>query len=184
MTTVGAPTPTVKRLQAADLCKHRDELLAVYTEVYAEQLETPFFSIARYWDRLVAYASREGFSAVAGHIKDQLIGYALGYTLPPGSRWWSGLRDDVDPALLIEDGRRTFALNEIMVREAFRRRGYARQLHDALLADRSEERATLLVLPDNIPARSAYRSWGWYELGGLQPFNDAPVYDAMLLDLR
>ncbi|MBF9129688.1 GNAT family N-acetyltransferase [Plantactinospora sp. S1510] len=181
--TASTPT-TVERLESADLHRHRDELLAVYTEVYEEQLETPFFSVPRYWDRLVAYASRDGFSAVAGRIEDQLIGYALGYALPQGSRWWSGLRDDVEPALLTEDGRRTFALNEIMVREAFRRRGYAKLLHDALLAGRPEERATLLVLPDNIPARSAYRLWGWYKLGRLQPFNDAPVYDAMVLDLK
>ncbi|MFK3980584.1 GNAT family N-acetyltransferase [Micromonospora sp. NPDC050397] len=182
--TASTPIPTFDRLNATELHQYRDELLAVYTEVYAEQLDTPFFSVPRYWDRLVAYASRDGFSAVVGRLDNQLIGYALGYTLPPGSRWWSGLRDDVDPALLVEDGRRTFALNEIMVREAFRRRGYARQLHDALLAGRSEERATLLVLPNNAPARSAYLSWNWYGLGELQPFNDAPVYDAMLLDLE
>ena len=64
-----------------------------------------------------------------------------------------------------------------------RRRGYARALHDAMLRDRSEERAALLVLPDNVPARTAYRAWGWYQLGELQPFDDAPIYEAMLLEL-
>jgi hypothetical protein len=53
-----------------------------------------------------------------------------------------------------------------------------------LTQGRAEERATLLVLPDNVPARSAYLSWGWYKLGELQPFADAPVYDAMMLELR
>jgi ribosomal protein S18 acetylase RimI-like enzyme len=108
------------------------------------------------------------------------VGYALGYTLPNGSGWWRGLRSTASPDLLHETGRRTFALTEIMVREAWRRRGYARRLHDALLADRPEERATLLVLPENVPARSGYLAWGWYKLGELKPFEDSPVYDAMM----
>ncbi len=80
--------------------------------------------------------------------------------------------------------KRTFAINEIMVRPAWRRRGYARALHDALLYDRPEERAILLVLPDNTAAQAAYRSWGWYKLGELQPFEDSPVFDAMVWELR
>jgi hypothetical protein len=48
-------------------------------------------------------------------------------------------------------------------------------LHDALLQGRAEERGALLVLPDNVPARAAYHSWGWYQIGELQPFADAPV---------
>ena len=65
-----------------------------------------------------------------------------------------------------------------------RRRGYARTLHDALLHNRPEQRATLLVIPDNTPAQAAYRSWGWTKLGELQPFPDAPVFDTMIRDLQ
>jgi ribosomal protein S18 acetylase RimI-like enzyme len=181
--TTAASRLTVERSGTDGLDEHRDDLLAVYAEVYADRLDDPFFSLPRYWERLEAYGQREGFSLVTGRLDHELIGYALGYTLPAGSRWWQGLRGDVDAALLDEDGHRTFALTEIMVRENWRRQGYARALHDALLADRAEQRATLLVLPDNVPARSAYLSWGWYLLGELQPFDDAPVYDAMLLPL-
>jgi hypothetical protein len=60
----------------------------------------------------------------------------------------------------------------------------AKALHDRLLAGRREQRACLLVLPDNVAARSAYEAWGWYKIGDLRPFDDAPVYDAMLRDLR
>lgn len=181
--TTGVPSPSVEHLGADALQDRREELLAVYAEVYSAQLDAPFFSLPRYWERLEGYASRDGFAMRLGRLGDDLVGYALGYTLPAGSRWWEGLRQDVPKDLLVEDGHRTFGLNEIMVRAPWRRRGYARALHDALLADRAEERATLLVLPDNVPAGSAYRSWGWYKLGELQPFPDAPVYDAMLLDL-
>jgi GNAT superfamily N-acetyltransferase len=136
------------------------------------------------WERVEAYASREGYSLVLGRVDGELVGYTMGLTLPAGSAWWRGLRTGADPALLIEDGHRTFALTYMMVRAPWRRRGYARALHDALLGDRTEERATLLVLPDNVPARSAYDSWGWYEIGKLQPFADAPVYDALVLYLH
>jgi hypothetical protein len=39
------------------------------------------------------------------------------------------------------------------------------------------------VLPENAAAQSAYVAWGWYKIGDLQPFDDAPIYDAMLLNL-
>jgi ribosomal protein S18 acetylase RimI-like enzyme len=174
----------IDRFGPDGLYEYRDELLAVYAEVYADRLDDPFFSLPRYWERLEAYAKRDGFSLVTGRVDGELVGYALGYTLPAGSRWWQGFRGDVDPAELSENGHRTFALTEIMVRASWRRQGYARALHDALLAGRAEERATLLVRPDNIPARDAYQSWGWEKLGVLQPFDDAPVYDAMVLNLR
>jgi ribosomal protein S18 acetylase RimI-like enzyme len=173
----------VKHFGSTELPEHRDELLRVYGEVYADRLHDPFFSIDRYWERLTAYAKRDGFSVVTGQLDGALVGYALGYTLPAGSQWWQGLRTHVDPALLEEDGHRTFALTEIMTRAAWRRRGYARVLHDTLMTGRPESRATLLVLPDNVAAQRAYASWGWYRLGPLQPFDDAPVYDAMVLDL-
>ncbi|GAB3902348.1 GNAT family N-acetyltransferase [Kibdelosporangium lantanae] len=169
---------------AAGLHHHRDALLAVYRKVYADKLDNPFFTVDRFWERLERYGTNDGFSLITGHLEDELVGYTLGYTLARGARWWQGFRGDVNPGVLEEDGTRTFAINELMVLPAHRRQGYAHALHDALLADRPEQRATLLVRPDNIPARTAYLKWGWYILGKLQPFNDAPVYEALMLQLK
>lgn len=166
------------------LHEQRDEVLAVYTEVYADRLDAPFFSLPRYWERLEGYASRDGFSLVTGRLNDHLVGYTLGYVLPAGSAWWRGFRGEADPELLTETGQRTFAITELMVRPAYRRRGYARQLYHALLRERREERAALLVRPDNTPAYQAYLAWGWHKLGEVQPFPDAPVYDALVCELR
>jgi GNAT superfamily N-acetyltransferase len=174
---------TINAYGPADLEAQRTALLRIYEDVYADRLSDPFFSTARYWDRLLAYASRDGFAIVIGALAANPIGCALGYTLPAGSGWWRGLESDVEEAQLQEDGKRTFALTEIMVCEPWRRRGYARELHDSLLAGRLEERATLLVLPDNAPAKAAYASWGWRKLGALKPFDDSPTYDAMLVPL-
>jgi ribosomal protein S18 acetylase RimI-like enzyme len=174
----------VEQVGSRGLQVHRDEVLAVHSEVNAERIADPFYAPSRYWERLEAYATRDGFAFVTGRLDHQLVGFALGYTLPAGSAWWRGLRGSVDQELLRETGRRTFALNELMVRPAWRRRGYARALHDSLLSNRPEERATLLVRPDNAPAHAAYRSWGWYKLAELQPFDDSPVFDAMVRVLQ
>jgi GNAT superfamily N-acetyltransferase len=176
-------TLDIEHCDVSGLARYRDELLAVYADAYADKLDSPFFSPERYWERVEAYASRDGFVLVLGRVDGDLVGYAMGFTLPANSAWWKGLLTPIDPALTVEDGHRTFALTYMMVRAAHRRHGYARVLHDALLQDRPEQRAGLLVLPDNIPARTAYRAWGWYQLGELQPFPDAPVYEAMVLKL-
>ncbi|CAM3768737.1 GNAT family N-acetyltransferase [Kibdelosporangium persicum] len=175
---------TTRRHDSVHMRRQRDALLDVYREVYADRLANPFFTVERFWQRLEAYAARDGFSLVTGHVGDVLVGYTLGHTLPPDARWWNGFRGEIDHSLLDEDGRRTFAVNELMVLPEFRRRGYAHALHNALLHDRPEERATLLVRPDNIPARTAYLNWGWYKLGDLQPFDDAPVYEALIVKLN
>jgi GNAT superfamily N-acetyltransferase len=175
----------VRLTDAAGMEACRGELLDVYRDAYADKLGNPFFSEERYWERLEAYAQRTGFGLAMGYREGHgLVGYALGYTLPAGSQWWSGLLTRVDSSLVEEDGQRTFALNYIMVRRALRRQGIARQLHDALMKIRPEERATLLVMPGNVAASSAYAAWGWHKIGELQPFADAPIYDAMILDLR
>ena len=180
------PRPAELQVQFQDaqrVHQLRDELLDVYADAYAHRLDQPFSTIPRFWERLEAYASRGGFSLVTGRVEGELVAYALGYTLPAGSGWWRGLRSEPDPELTEEDGARTFALTEMMVRRTCRRRGYARALHDALLSHRHESRATLLVRPDNDAARLAYRSWGWYKVGDLQPFDDAPVFEAMVREL-
>jgi ribosomal protein S18 acetylase RimI-like enzyme len=178
-----SPELVVTTHASAELDEHRKILLDVYEDVYRERLDDPFFSTPKYWERLQGYASRQGFAFTMGRLGPEPVGYALGYTLPAGSGWWRGLKSDVDPSELNEDGHRTFALNEIMVLEQWRRRGFARRLHDQLLVSRAEKRATLLVLPDNTPAQAAYVSWGWRKLGNLKPFDDSPTYDAMVLPL-
>jgi GNAT superfamily N-acetyltransferase len=95
---------------------------------------------------------------------------------------WSHLEGDFDPDLTRETGSRTLWLRELLVRKAHQRRGYAHQLHDALLAHRAEERAALFVRIDN-PARLFYRRWGWSLVGHLPPQQDSPRFEAMLLDL-
>jgi GNAT superfamily N-acetyltransferase len=199
---VNSPQPIVlKRYDASGARANRAALVAVYAEVYAAQLDNPFYSVERFGERFEGQTARPGFALVTAHSAvqedgaasngtgaaggfDDLLGYAYGMPLAPTTLWWDGLLDPLSAELLVEDGTRTFAINEIMVRAPWRRRGIAKRLHDALLADRQEKRATLLVDPSNAPARAAYASWGWIDLTTIRPFPDAPVYQSLLLDLE
>lgn len=160
----------------------RDVMIDIHLDARAELLGNPFYSAERFGERLDAYAADPGFDLVAGHVGGALVGYAFGGPLSANTRWWAGLRDAVDPDVARETGSRTFAFREIVMRKAHQRRGYAHQLHDALLGGRSEERATLLVRGDN-PARDLYLRWGWRVVGQVQPFPDSPVFDSMVIAL-
>jgi GNAT superfamily N-acetyltransferase len=177
------PGPLLARHDAAGARAMQDSLVCVYAEIYAHKADDPFFTVERYTERLLAHSSREGYELLTAATEGTLIGYAYGVPLAADTRWWRGLQEQLPGELTRETGDRTFALNEIMVRANWRRRGIARLLHDALMHGRPEERATLLVEPRNLPARSAYVRWGWRQVGTLQPFPDSPVYDAMMLDL-
>ena len=169
---------------AAEAREIADELAAAYREAYigTPQEHDPFYSTERFIERFNGYASAPGFELVTAHDGDQLTGYVFGYALPPGARWWNGLLDQVPQGFTDETGTRTFALNELHVRTPWRGRGVATRLHAELLAHRKEERATILVRPDN-PARSTYLHWGYQVIGRLQPYPDSPVYDALILKL-
>lgn len=160
-----------------------DSLVCVFAEIYAYKADDPFFMVERFRERFMIHTSRPRYELVTAMSENALVGYIYGVPLPAETGWWNGLLDPVPPEQVSETGNRTFALNELMVRANWRRRGIARRLHTALMENRPEERAALLVEPGNTPARSAYLAWGWRSVGRLQPFPDAPVYDAMMLDL-
>jgi GNAT superfamily N-acetyltransferase len=179
---------TVRHYDAVGAQSIAEQLIVpIYEASHADVLANPFYDTRRFLERLAGYTQRDGFELVVGSVSagagDQPAGLAFGYTLPPTTRWWEGLVTPVPEGFTDEDGTRTFAFNELMVHPRWQRRGIARALHDALLAGRPERRATLLVRADNTPARTAYLRWGWQTVAQLQPFPDAPVFDAMVLPL-
>lgn len=155
----------------------------VYTTTHADVIDDPFYSPERFTERVHAYSRSPGFELVIGYIDGNPVGLALGFALPVNSRWWRGLTTPIEPEFIAEDGTRTFALNEILTDPDWQGQGVAHQVHDELLNNRTERRATLLVREDNEKARAAYFKWGWRKIGKIRPFADSPHYDALILDL-
>jgi hypothetical protein len=170
----------------------RDTVQDVYTRSYIDAIASgdPFETVEAFMERFDAYAAADGsgFELVLAELDGEPVGQAWGWPLAPKSRWWEGLSldDNGDPRMFtFEDGRRTFALSEIMVVVEHTGRHVARALHDALVRARPEQRATLLVDPPNRRAYDTYLHWGWYRVGSLRPaWPDAPLFDVLMLDLH
>lgn len=176
-------------LRTSDVEKYRQVFLDVHVEVRTQfgLMESPFNAVDRFDERLTSYASREGWEAVIAFNGDEPAGYIFGGPLAPGSLWWSSMRQSPPDDFTRETGSRTFAVQEVLVREAYRGTagaGASRMLHEHLLAERNEERATLLVDPTRSDGRlkAVYESWGYRDIGEQQPFADSPVFATMLRD--
>lgn len=100
------------------------------------------------------------------------------------TEWWSGAVDPLPRDIVTERPERTFAIIELGVRRPHRRRHVAQALHTALLKGRGEERVTLLARPDAPAAQRTYAAWGYRQVGRIQPFDDSPVYDALIRSLQ
>jgi GNAT superfamily N-acetyltransferase len=159
-----------------------DVIVPVYEASHADDLDDPFRLTRRFLERLAAYTQRDGFELVVAYADDGgPVGTGLRVRAARDDEVWRGLITSVPDAFTDEDGHRTFAVNEIMVRPEWQRRGVAHAVHAELLSRRPEQRATLLARPDNAPAQAAYARWGWRKVAKLKPFPDAPVYDALIL---
>jgi GNAT superfamily N-acetyltransferase len=156
----------------------------IYAEVFAEP---PYGEGPAEVEDFVAYwqtvATQPGFRLVLVFVCHQLIGFAFGVPMDVEADWWDGLLDPVTSDETSEYPGRTFVVRELAVRLPHRRRGIGHYLHQSLLAERPEERVTLLVRPEAEAAHAAYTAWGYRSLGRLRPDPEAPVYIAMIRNL-
>ncbi|MGX1809356.1 GNAT family N-acetyltransferase [Nocardia sp. NPDC055321] len=173
---------------------HAHELRPVVEQIYRRSyieaiasggtFDEPEAFMARF-DAYTHPAQRSRFELVVARIEGEPVGQTWGWPLRPDAAWWGNLELD-DPTadragFVAESGRRTFALSELMVCAEYQNLGIARALHDELLGGRHEERATLLVEPDNSRAYAKYRTWGWSRVGTLRPrWPEAPRLDVLV----
>jgi GNAT superfamily N-acetyltransferase len=175
-----------RRYDAAGARSIRDTVELIHHEAYAAAIDRgdPFESGDEPMRRFDAYTKRDDFELVVAVLAGEPVGQAWGWPLPAGTGWWQGLVGDVEPGFADEDGTRTFAFSELMVRQRWAGSGIGHALHDQLLGGRTEQRATLLVRPDNPVAYRAYLRWGWRKVAQLRPgVPHAPLMDVLILDL-
>lgn len=187
MTTQRKTTTLFRRYGASDARQVRDTVQSIYERSYVEAIASgdPFDSVSSFMDRFDSYSSNPNLDLVIAFDGESAIGQTWGWPLTPHTRWWSGLLSEPEHDFTRENGRRTFALSEIMVVQERTGEGLAHALHDHLLSDRDERRATLLVEADNESAYRAYVHWGWRKVSQLRPgWPDAPTFDVLMLDLE
>jgi ribosomal protein S18 acetylase RimI-like enzyme len=164
-----AETPdgvTLVRHTVDDVPALLDELCDAYTDAYGVVPgEDIGVKTAAFRDRATKALGAPNYSLVTARSGGQLVGFAFGYGLRPERGWWDGLEPEPPEGFTEETGSRTAVLSEIEVRRAWQGRGVGRAVHDAFLAGRSEERATLSTGPNADAARALYERWGWRQVG-------------------
>lgn len=126
------------------------------------------------------------FALVSAEAADELVGFAYGVALKPGSPWWSGMTEPLANEMTVEWDGRTFAIIDLAVRADYRKRGIGRALLDTLLASRQEQRATLTVQPVATDTRAFYEHLGWRQVGTIEaPAGSvSPFFDVYLFSLH
>ncbi|MGO8958856.1 MAG: GNAT family N-acetyltransferase [Streptosporangiaceae bacterium] len=158
---MAAPDLTFQLLNGTQAAVHAADVQDLQHEVYASLPYGRTDAAALLTDRFQAQSRQPGFALAEARHGGYLVGYAAGMPLRPATSWWRYLTTPLPDEITAEHPGRTFALIELLVRASWRRQGIGRSLHDLLLRNRREERATLIVAPAATPALTAFQSWGW-----------------------
>jgi ribosomal protein S18 acetylase RimI-like enzyme len=171
---------TFQMLDGTQAEAHADELRALRAEEsYGHDDEDSFVGRFRVMRR------QPGFVLAEARHGGYLVGYAFGMPLRPSTSWWRHLTTPLPEEVTAEHPSRTFALVELLVRASWRRQGIAETLHDLILSNRPEERATLTVPPAATPAQHAFRKWGWRKVARTRDDGPgSPVSDVLITTLR
>jgi GNAT superfamily N-acetyltransferase len=135
-------------------------------------------------DRFRVMRRQPGFVLAEARHGGYLVGYAFGMPLRPSTSWWRQLTTPLPDEVTTEHPGRTFALVELLVRASWRRQAIGATLHDLILENRPEERATLTVSPTAGPAQQAFRKWGWRKVARTRDGGPrSPVSDVLIIPL-
>jgi ribosomal protein S18 acetylase RimI-like enzyme len=188
---VPAPEITFRLLAGRQAGEHADELQVLHGEVYSGPPDAAGNAAGNAADNAAAFAERfrvqrrqPGYVLAEARSGEYLIGYASGMPLRPSTSWWRNLTTRLPEETTTELPGRTFALVDLAVRPAWRRQHIAETLHDLILADRPEERATLTVPPAAAAAQNAFQKWGWRKVARTRDTGSGtPVSDVLVTAL-
>lgn len=174
-------TALLRLVSTEDLPEGRATLLELYADVRAPLLHLPHYSVEGFAERLDRHSGEPGFKAVLGFEGDAPVGYAYANTLARDDRWWSRMDEPLPDGFTDIS---TMAVKEIGVRLKWRGTGAALQIHDELIADRDEQRVTLLVNPQagDGKVQAVYAGWGYVPFNSQQPSPGSAALVAMIRD--
>lgn len=160
------------------------DLRALHAEVYADPPYARRDDAEVFAERFRVQRRQPGFVLAAAHHGGYLVGYAAGMPLRPSTSWWRDVTTTLPDDVIAEYPGRTFALIDLLVRSSWRRQGVGRGLHQLILRNRREERATLIVLPAATAAQNAFHRWGWRKVARTRAVGPgSAVSDVLVLPL-
>jgi GNAT superfamily N-acetyltransferase len=154
----------------------RQVLLGVHADAYSSAMDDPFNHTERFASFVKVWGDRQGWTCVVACDDGEPVGFAYGAPATEGREWW---REHWTP----DGDTSTYAVSELMVRPRWRKTGVAERLHTALLQDRREALAVLLVDTTHSKVQHLYEMWGYQPVGTRQPFADSPLYAVMVKPL-
>ena len=164
----------LRRYTHDDVPVIRQTLIDVHADAFADQMDNDFHR--RFPWFVDQWGGRAEFVCVVGYDGEIPIGYGYGAPALEGREWWREfMAPPVEPT--------TFHLSELMVRPKWRKQGYSRLLHKALLEGRPETMAALSVDTEHPRVQALYESWGYRKVGDSRPFADSPLYAVMVVGL-
>jgi hypothetical protein len=168
--------PKIRSLDPVEVISRHRELVDIYREVYREPpYEEGDDEAEIFAGQLREHVHRPGFTLVAAETSnDTLCGFAYGLTFP-ADRWWRNAGEEPTQTR----GLAKFAVIELAVLPRDRGQHVGSALMSVLLAGRPEPYATLCTNPKAL-ARTIYRTWGWQQVGVIQPEHLAPM-DVLIL---
>ncbi|MFJ9434638.1 GNAT family N-acetyltransferase [Streptomyces sp. NPDC101490] len=154
----------------------RQILLDVHADAYSGETDE-FHDDTRFTWFVDHWSALDGFDCVIAYDGDEPAGYAYGAPAVHGREWWREYLADAPAAA------DTFSLSELMVGPKWRQTGLSALLHDALVGQRPEPLAVLLVDTEHPRVQALYESWDYRKVGERQPFADSPLYAVMVRGL-
>ncbi|MGY0021095.1 GNAT family N-acetyltransferase [Streptomyces sp. cg35] len=165
----------LRRLTRWQAEQQREAIADVYVTAYRGAAGAEYRDRTRFLRRYEQHVRHDGFEMAVADAPG-LVGCAYGYRLDRDGAWWGDFPVEVTPQTeeLTASGR-VFALTELMVLPAFRRRGVATRLGELLLARLPQELVVAGIDRDKASAGigELLRAWGWKELPAAGPDAEA-----------
>ncbi|MGA5203334.1 hypothetical protein [Streptomyces variegatus] len=173
------PTPAhavrLRRLNRWQAETLREDLADLYVESSRAQAGQEYRGREAFLRRLTGAIRQAGFALLIGE-DTAFAGCAYGFPVPREGTWWRGFDGALPQSVeqLTASGH-VFAIIEIVVHPHTDDQGLARRLQERLLADHHASLGATLVDQADAPARDAFLSRGWQDIGAIRRPPDPTV---------
>ncbi|MFH8410514.1 hypothetical protein ACH4FX_37915 [Streptomyces sp. NPDC018019] len=161
----------------------REDLADLYVESAEAASGETYRRREDFLRRLADSGRRPGFSLLVAETPT-LAGCAFGFPVARDGAWWIGFEGGLPRSVeqLTSSGH-TFAVTEIVVHPHGHASGLARRLQARLLADNHASLGATLVDQADHATHSAFRAWGWQDIGQVRRPSGPAALRALVLPL-